>query len=40
MEVPAVDQRYGELFATEGSRGVEPAESAADDDGPMHLFLY
>ena len=39
MEVPAVNQGYGDLFVLKGSRGVEPAETTADDDGPVHLPL-
>ena len=39
MEVPAVDERDGELFMPEGAGGVEPAEATADNDGPVHPYL-
>jgi len=39
VKVPPVDERDGEIFVLKGSRGVEPAETTADDDGPVHLPL-
>jgi hypothetical protein len=39
MEVPAIDERDREIFVLERARGVESAETTADDDGTVHPLL-
>jgi hypothetical protein len=39
MKVSPVNQGYCDVFVLKRARCIEPAETTADDDGPVHLYL-